>query len=66
MTCPLDCSPGRFTLPILQETYRYLPRLTVRSVKSHSQLKLIGLQDLLMRFAAHPVYRDPSRFSRPA
>ena len=35
-------------------------------VKSHFQLKLIGLQDLLRHSAEHPDYRDSDRFSEPA
>ena len=36
------------------------------SVKSHSQLKLIGLRGLLMPSSEHPGYRDSDRFSGPA
>jgi hypothetical protein len=35
-------------------------------VKAHSQLKLVGLRDLLMRFAEHSGHRDSGRFSAPA
>ena len=35
-------------------------------VKSHSQLKLIGLRGLLMPSSEHPGYRDSDRFSGPA
>jgi len=35
-------------------------------VKAHSQLKLVGLRYLLMRFAEHSGHRDSGRFSAPA
>jgi hypothetical protein len=42
------------------------PEIAVDMVKAHSQLKLIGLLSLLMRFAEHPGCRDSDRFSGPA
>jgi len=42
------------------------PALTDAEVKAHSQLKLIGLLSLLMRFAEHPGCRDSDHFSEPA
>jgi len=39
---------------------------SILAVKAHSQLKLIGLLSLLMRFAEHLGCRDSDHFSEPA
>ena len=66
------CSPTRASLMtglmphnhgVLEVLYGKVPDL---QVKAHSQLKLVGLRDLLMRFAEHSGHRDSGRFSAPA